>query len=150
VADHEMSLRAVGTVDAMQAQMRVVGPPVCLGMALALIGALVVGCSRPHPTAVLVVVEPVAAFDGPLHLRVERAVAGQPVTIRATTTDQDGLTYQSTATFTADEAGAVDVSTTAPVSGSYTGVSATGLLWSMTPTNGSFFSRSPTPQWWSP
>jgi dienelactone hydrolase len=71
--------------------------------------------------------------DGPLHVRVSGVRPGQQVTVEASSTDEKGRPWKSTATFVADPNGSVDVASATPVSGSYQVASATGLLWSMAP-----------------
>ena len=65
-----------------------------------------------------------------------RATGLQPnqrVSIHAELVDGEGRGWASQAEFTADAQGLIDTSRQAPVSGSYRGVSATGLVWSMKP-----------------
>lgn len=71
--------------------------------------------------------------DEPIHLTVSGLPPGQPVTIRATTSDGSLRPWASSASFLAGDDGTVDVSAAAPVSGTYSGVDAGGLLWSMVP-----------------
>jgi dienelactone hydrolase len=56
------------------------------------------------------------------------------VTIRAHLTDGDGHTWSSEAEFVADASGTVDTSKESPAKGSYTEISAMGLIWAMMPT----------------
>jgi dienelactone hydrolase len=56
------------------------------------------------------------------------------VVIQASLVDGGGQSWASRASFIADEQGNVDVSTRAPVEGSYKEISAMGLIWSMRPT----------------
>jgi dienelactone hydrolase len=66
-----------------------------------------------------------------------RATGLQPnqrVSIQAELTDGESHAWASQAEFLADAQGMVDSSTQAPVNGSYDGVSAMGLVWSMKPT----------------
>jgi dienelactone hydrolase len=58
---------------------------------------------------------------------------GERVTMHGRLTDGVDHAWASKAEFIADEHGVVDVSKQAPVSGSYKGASAMGLIWSMTP-----------------
>jgi dienelactone hydrolase len=58
---------------------------------------------------------------------------GERVTIHARLTDGGDHVWSSKAEFVADERGVIDVSKQAPVTGSYKGVSAMGLIWSMMP-----------------
>src|SRR5258708_28885072 len=59
--------------------------------------------------------------------------SGERVTIRGRLTDGADHAWASKAEFVADEHGVVDVSKQAPASGSYKGISAMGLIWSMMP-----------------
>jgi dienelactone hydrolase len=66
-----------------------------------------------------------------------RATGLQPnqrVSIQAELVDGESHAWASQAEFLADAQGTVDTSTQAPVNGSYSGVSAMGLVWSMKPT----------------
>jgi dienelactone hydrolase len=72
-------------------------------------------------------------LDEPVRIRVRGAAPGQAVTIRAALRDARGRDWTSRATFAADASGAVDVTEQAPASGSYDGVDAMGLCWSMRP-----------------
>jgi dienelactone hydrolase len=79
----------------------------------------------------IVVDQPDALVDAPLKIRLEGFPPQAMVTITATLEARDALRWQSRASFVADGAGTVDVSTAAPVSGSYAGVSPMGLFWAM-------------------
>jgi dienelactone hydrolase len=66
-----------------------------------------------------------------------RATGLQPnqrVSIQAELVDGENHAWASQAEFLADAQGTVDTSSQAPVNGSYSGVSAMGLVWSMKPT----------------
>ncbi|MGJ5820899.1 acyl-CoA thioesterase/bile acid-CoA:amino acid N-acyltransferase family protein [Paludibaculum fermentans] len=69
--------------------------------------------------------------------RVTIQVAGLPpdreVVIRARSKDQSDCWWSSSARFRTRQDGSIDVSAQAPVSGSYRGVDAMGLFWSMEP-----------------
>src|SRR5581483_1683328 len=56
--------------------------------------------------------------------------------IRAQMNDREGHAWSSEAEFAADADGVIDASRQAPVKGSYHGVSAMGLVWSMKPSSG--------------
>jgi dienelactone hydrolase len=67
---------------------------------------------------------------------VVRATALQPnehATLKADLVDGDGQRWESEAEFVANTHGSIDLSTQAPVSGSYKDVSAMGPIWSMKP-----------------
>ena len=85
------------------------------------------------PGTVVHVDPPVARVDEPFRLTASGLPPGEPVTIRAATRDGELREWASYATFPAGDDGTVDVSTAAPLSGTYSGVDPTGLLWSMQP-----------------
>ena len=85
------------------------------------------------PGTVVHVDPPVARVDEPFRLTASGLPPGEPVTIRAATRDGELREWASYATFLAGDDGTVDVSTAAPLSGTYSGVDPTGLLWSMQP-----------------
>jgi dienelactone hydrolase len=95
------------------------------------------------PRTVVHVDPPTARVDEPFSLTVSGLPPGEPVTIRATTRDGELREWASNATFLAGDDGTVDVPTAAPLSGTYSGVDAAGLLWSMLPVRGpsTFFVR---------
>lgn len=70
--------------------------------------------------------------DTPLRIRLHGFPARQPISVTATLHAPD-TTWQSQAVFMSDDAGTIDVSTTAPQSGSYQAVSPMGLFWAMQP-----------------
>jgi len=75
----------------------------------------------------------VSRIDQPVRLAVSGLTAGSLATLRVRTRDGSLREWGSAATICADESGVVDASVHAPESGSYSGVDASGLLWSMTP-----------------
>ena len=95
------------------------------------------------PRTVVHVDPPIARVDEPFSLTVSGLPPGEPVTIRAATRDGELREWASNATFLAGDDGTVDVPTAAPLSGTYSGVDPTGLLWSMVPVRGpsTFFVR---------
>jgi len=66
-------------------------------------------------------------------IRAEGLAPNEHVSIRAELVDGANQPWSSEAEFLADPGGAVDTSKQAPVKGSYSGVSAMGLVWSMKP-----------------
>jgi dienelactone hydrolase len=77
-----------------------------------------------------------APLDVPVSIRLAGLAPGDQVTVRARlATYFDGGTWVSEATFVADAAGEVDLGRDAPIAGSfpgsYQGVEASGLFWSM-------------------
>ena len=71
--------------------------------------------------------------DERVPVRVTGADPGETVELEATFEDPEGITWHSTAEFTADANGVVDPGEQAPDGGSYEGVAPMGWLWSMTP-----------------
>jgi dienelactone hydrolase len=69
--------------------------------------------------------------DIPLSIRLSGFAPRQPVTVTAEMVTREHFRWRSAATFVAGADGGVDVGTTAPVGGSYSGVSPMGLVWSM-------------------
>lgn len=76
-----------------------------------------------------------ARVDEPLTIRVSGLKPGEPVTLRASMSGYQKLTWSSAATFIAGRDGLVDATHDAPKYGSYSGVHAVGLVWSMLPEN---------------
>jgi dienelactone hydrolase len=74
-------------------------------------------------------------FGVSVSIKIAGLKAGESVTIHAHSKDGQSLDWESTATFTADKKGIVDVEKQAPVSGDYTVADPLGLLWSMKPVN---------------
>ncbi|MBX2979487.1 MAG: acyl-CoA thioesterase/BAAT N-terminal domain-containing protein [Flavobacteriales bacterium] len=66
-------------------------------------------------------------------IEVRGALPSSRVELGASLTDNDGRVWSSRATYHADAQGRVATATQAAVSGSYTGVDADGLIWSMLP-----------------
>lgn len=77
------------------------------------------------PTTVLV--------DRPVSIRVSGLKPSEPITLDARMKSFQGTIWRSSATFVADSNGVVNVMRTAPRYGSYSGVHAMGLIWSMLP-----------------
>jgi dienelactone hydrolase len=71
--------------------------------------------------------------DQPVGIKVSGLPPRDVVSLRLRTTDAEGVTWSSSATFRASQAGVVDPAASAAVAGTYTGVSAMGLFWSMQP-----------------
>ncbi|MEQ2163434.1 hypothetical protein GOODEAATRI_030126 [Goodea atripinnis] len=72
-------------------------------------------------------------FDEPVQVKVAGLRPKQVVTMRATSTDEKGVVFSSTATYRANNSGDIDLIRDASLSGSYVGVEPMGLLWSMRP-----------------
>jgi dienelactone hydrolase len=104
------------------------------------------GCSTRHSTRATIDVDAVVALaDQPVQVRVSGLRDGEPVTVASEATDAEGRRWRGEATFAADGDGAVDLSRSAPVSGSYGGADGMGLFWSMRPPTG-----DPDAAWFSP
>ncbi|CAB3793246.1 hypothetical protein LMG28688_03683 [Paraburkholderia caffeinitolerans] len=86
-----------------------------------------------------------ALIDVPRRIVLHGAPAGARVTIASRTERAHGAPWSADAAFVADADGIVDLSRDAPVSGSYAGVSALGLVWSQTPVDGASRDVFPTP-----
>jgi dienelactone hydrolase len=80
--------------------------------------------------------------DVPLSIHLSGFAPGRPVTVTAEMVTREHFRWRSAATFVAGADGGADVETTAPVGGSYSGVSPMGLIWSMEPIAG--------PEWNAP
>ena len=91
----------------------------------------------------------ISLIDERVNIRLSNLSPGESVTIRAETQDGSLRRWVSNATFIADSHGCVDVSTQEPTSGTYSGIDALGLFWSMEPQETkrpTFFVKSkPTP-----
>src|SRR5215475_10920835 len=69
--------------------------------------------------------------DNPLSIRLSGFFPRQLVMVTAEMVTRDHFRWRSAAMFVVGADGEVDFGTTAPVSGSYSGVSPMGLIWSM-------------------
>jgi len=78
----------------------------------------------------IVVDRPAPLFDAWVAIERRGFPARQPITITATQTYPNMSRWQGRATFTSDDDGRVYVARQAPISGTYDGVSAMGLIWS--------------------
>lgn len=94
--------------------------------------ALTSRAGAPGPTAFHVSPDPALMDD-----RIAILVTGLPplrhVTIRAASPDRQNHAWRSYAEFITTGEGSIDLTTMAPAAGSYTGVDAMGLFWSMQP-----------------
>lgn len=89
-----------------------------------------------HAAPITLSATPAATLvDQPVTIRVSGLRPGEPVTLRASMPDYQKRTWVAQATFIADRDGVVDVTRQAPRYGSYSGVHAMGLIWSMLPQN---------------
>ncbi len=98
-------------------------------------GAFIAGALMTWPVPghgqILEVMPEASMVAQPLTVRATGLRPGQPVILRALSTDSEGQVWQSFAGFYADRLGVVDVSEQAPVSGLYAGVEPMGLVTSM-------------------
>lgn len=79
-------------------------------------------------------IEPIdALIDVPRTIRVEGLGPDEEVRIESRTVRGQGVTWRSEAVLRADDQGLIDLSRQAPISGSYSGTHAMGLIWSQTP-----------------
>jgi dienelactone hydrolase len=79
-------------------------------------------------------VEPeIAQVDEKVTIILENLQPEQIVTMQASSIDDNGIQWRSSATYQANAAGRVDISTQPPITGTYTEVDAMGLYWSMYP-----------------
>ena len=74
-----------------------------------------------------------ALIDVPRRIVVSRLAPGEEVSVHTRTQRGRDVAWRSCAGFRADAEGVVDLQRDAPVSGSYAGVSAMGLIWSQVP-----------------
>jgi dienelactone hydrolase len=102
-----------------------------LGVALLVGGGLFLTDQAASQHVSIQVSAPVALADQAITITVTGLPAGQPVTITAQATDAAHRTWRAQATFRASAGGVVNLTSTAPVSGSYQGADPMGLFWSM-------------------
>ena len=96
------------------------------------------GCASLQASATTVrlsVLPPSAPIGEPLRIVVTGLSPHTLITVRATTTDYQNRGWSSVATYRSNKSGQVDLSTTAPLSGSYHVPDSGGLLWSLTAVN---------------
>lgn len=76
---------------------------------------------------------PLAVMGTPFSVRILGLESREALTLEARTTDVKGQVWRSLSDFLASDRGEVDLSTTAPVSGDYSGADIFGPLWSLKP-----------------
>ncbi|WP_203701905.1 acyl-CoA thioesterase/bile acid-CoA:amino acid N-acyltransferase family protein [Asanoa iriomotensis] len=114
--------------------------------AVFVVGGGAAGCSaRDSTDATIDVDAAVALADQPIQLRVSGLRARETVTVASQAADLRGQRWSGEATFEADGDGVVDLTRSAPVSGTYSGADGMGLFWSMWPATG-----DPERAWFSP
>ncbi|MDP9902694.1 acyl-CoA thioesterase/bile acid-CoA:amino acid N-acyltransferase family protein [Variovorax ginsengisoli] len=74
-----------------------------------------------------------ALIDVPRRIAVDGLAPGEEIEVVSCTLRGPGVPWRAAARFVADASGTVDLQRDAPVSGSYDGVSAMGLVWSQVP-----------------
>ncbi|XP_029970815.1 acyl-coenzyme A thioesterase 1-like [Salarias fasciatus] len=72
-------------------------------------------------------------FDEPIQVKVAGLKSYQVVTMKARSTDERWVLFNSSAVYRADESGEIDLNRDPSLSGSYVGVEPMGLLWSLSP-----------------
>lgn len=95
--------------------------------------------------AVLSVDRPVSLADAPVRLRFTGLRPGEEVTAGSSAVDARHRTWTGKAVLTADKHGVIDLDRDASKSGTYRGVDAMGLFWSMTPRG-----ADPVTSWFQP
>ncbi|MGR4894910.1 acyl-CoA thioesterase/bile acid-CoA:amino acid N-acyltransferase family protein [Stenotrophomonas sp. LARHCG68] len=107
-----------------------------------LFAALLLGTCFASNAARLVVTPADGPADQPVQMQVEGLLPTQAVQLRLSLQDSRGVEWVSQATFRADLDGRVDTRRTGAEAGTYSGVDAMGLFWSMQPVSGD---GSPSP-----
>lgn len=79
-----------------------------------------------------VAVDPrIATIDVPRRISLRGFAPREHITVTSTLRQNDASTWRGEAVFVSDPDGGVDIATTAPISGTYTGIAPMGLVWSM-------------------
>lgn len=99
----------------------------------ALLCAAMTACGSPasKSAAHLQVSPATGRYDTPWDITVTGLTPNHAVALGATTKGVGGNIFVSTASFTSDSRGTLDLATVAPSSGSYSGAHSQGLLWSL-------------------
>jgi dienelactone hydrolase len=115
-------------------ELRWLGRVWLVGLPL-LLAVPVAGCtaSAQAPAAKVTVQPRTSLEDQSAQIRVTGLADAQQATVQVSSTDAEGVRWQSSAVYRADAAGDIDLSTARALSGSYSGVSGMGLIWSMQP-----------------
>lgn len=87
----------------------------------------------PGLSQTLTITPDTALVDQPVAITAAGLQPGEEVTIKSDLEDGAGHMWSAEAKFAADATGKLDLTTAAPLKGSYKGVSAMGLVWSMRP-----------------
>ncbi|MFJ3338178.1 acyl-CoA thioesterase/bile acid-CoA:amino acid N-acyltransferase family protein [Streptomyces sp. NPDC086766] len=97
------------------------------------------GCSSARPVSTRAAIDvdmPVALVDQPVHMRITHLAPHDRIVVGSSATAYNGQVWGAKATFTADDRGVVDLTTSRPESGTYNKVDGMGLFWSMRPPSG--------------
>lgn len=71
-------------------------------------------------------------WDEVIPIRIEGATPGEPIELSLHTTDEQGVIWESSAVFVADELGIIHLAKAKPIRGTYEEAHPMGLFWSMT------------------
>lgn len=74
-----------------------------------------------------------ALLDQPLKIIISNLAPNKKISVQTSLTDQNKKTWQAAALFESNNQGMINLSTQAPISGSYKGINPMGLFWSMLP-----------------
>jgi dienelactone hydrolase len=108
--------------------------------------ALSLACSSgSHGPLTITVDKSTTLVSSPVHVVVDGLNSGEPATLTVSTTDASGYLWSSSASFTADGNGQIDLSRARPNGGPYAEVDGMGLLRSMKPEG-----SSPLPMFLTP
>ena len=91
----------------------------------------------------IVVTPEKALIDEPVEICVTNLTPNAQVTLEAACKNKDNDIWKSYATFQADDKGIVNVAKQAPIEGTYKGIDAMGLIWSMAPTDREILKKLP-------
>lgn len=101
-----------------------------------LFASLLLSCTAPALAARLIATPVDGPADQPVRMSVDGLLPTQPVQLRLSMRDGRGVEWTSQARFRADMTGSVDTANAGAEAGSYAGVDAMGLFWSMQPEHG--------------
>src|SRR4051794_18280018 len=88
-------------------------------------------CGQQKDSTARIVAPEAVLRSKPFTVRAEGLTPGTVYAVRGEYASRAGTIWRSEARFAADSTGAIDMTTMAPVSGSYTGVDPLGIFWSM-------------------
>ena len=89
---------------------------------------------QPTPLSTTLGITPEdALIDVPRRIALQGLAPGEEVTLESRTVRGPGVVWRASATFRAAADGSIDLQRDAPLAGSYSGVSAMGLVWSQAP-----------------